>query len=116
MKFITPVLLAGILSLTMFSCKKSNDVVVADTTAHKVNIQAGQFSPNTLTMYLGSTVSWTNTDTETHSIVSEDGISFNSGNIVPGGTFSFKPLANGMYSYYCGLHASVKGVLSVVTR
>lgn len=116
MKIITPVLLAGMLSFTMFSCSKSNDDVVADTTAHKVNIQPGQFSPNTLTMFLGSTVTWTNTDTELHSIVSEDGISFNSGNINAGGTFSYKPLANGMYPYYCGFHASVKGVLQVVTR
>ena len=116
MKFITPVLLAGILSIAMFSCSKSDDDVVADTTVHKVNIETAQFSPNPLTTYLGPKIIWTNTDAAMHSIVSEDGISFNSGNINPGGTFSFTPSATGSYPYYCGLHASVKGVIHVVIR
>jgi len=119
MKFITPVLLAGFMSVTMFSCSKSDNYVapvVADTTAFKINIQATQFAPNPLTMYLGPKLTWTNNDTDAHSIVSDDATSFSSGNIIAGGSFSFTPAATGTYEYHCGIHPTVKGILYVVTR
>ena len=115
-KFITPVLLAGFISVMMFSCSKSDYVAPVDTTTQKIDIQATQCAPNPLTMYLGSKITWTNTDTDVHSIVSDDATSFNSGNITAGGTYSFTPLTNSTYAYHCGIHPAVKGVIYVVTR
>lgn len=55
-------------------------------------------------------------DTQPHSVVSDDGISFNSSNINAGGTFSFTPTTTGIYEYHCGLHPTVKGTIYVVIR
>lgn len=119
LKFITPVLLAGFMSVAMFSCSKSDDYVApaaTDTAAHKVNILSAQFDPNTVTMLPGTRIIWTNTDTTAHSVVSDDGISFNSGGINAGGTYTFTPATPGTYAYHCGIHPSVKGTIYVVTR
>jgi plastocyanin len=61
-------------------------------------------------------VTWTNNDTEVHSIVSDDGISFNSGNMPAGSSFSFTPTATGTFAYHCGVHPGVQGSLYVVNK
>ncbi len=117
MKFITSMVLASFMSVLIFSCSKSDDYVApVDTTVQKINIQAALFAPTPLNMYLGPKVTWTNTDTDVHSIVSDDATSFNSGNISTGGTYSFTPLTTGTYAYHCGIHPTVKGIIYVVTR
>ena len=118
-KFILPLIIASLLIDGMYSCKKSDgyNPVVADTTSdHKITIQATQFSPSSLTMLMGTKVTWTNADADIHSVVSDDAVSFNSGNINPGATFSFTPSATGTYAYHCGIHPAVKGILYVVNR
>lgn len=118
-KSILPLIITGLLIGSMHSCKKSDayNPVVADTTAdHKISIQATQFSPASLTMLMGTKVTWTNADADIHSVVSDDAVSFNSGNINPGATFSFTPATTGTYAYHCGIHPAVKGVLYVVNR
>lgn len=119
LKFIAPALLAGFMSFAMFSCSKSNDYeapVVTDTTGHKINIRATQFDPNTLTSLPGIKITWTNVDTIVHSVVSDDGTSFNSGNISAGGTYTFTTSALGTIDYHCGIHPTVKGIIYVVNR
>lgn len=118
-KLIAPVVL-GIMSVALYSCSKSNDYTppaIGDSSSvHKVNIQATQFNPANVTMVLGSTITWTNVDTDVHSIVSDDGTSYNSGNIAAGASVSLTPGANGTYNYHCGIHPTVTGVFYVVTR
>jgi plastocyanin len=119
LKFIVPALLAGFTFVMMESCSKSDDYVapvVADTSTFKINILATQFDPNTVTLHLGGKVTWTNTDTQLHSVVSDDATSFNSGNISAAGTYTFTPPTNGTYNYHCGIHPAVKGTIYVVTR
>ena len=119
-KFILPALVLGMLSFTMHSCSKSNgynSAVTIDTTSnHKVSIQSSQFSPASLTMLIGTKVTWTNMDADTHSVVSDDATSFSSGNISTGASFSFTPAAVGTYAYHCGIHPAVKGIIYVVNR
>ena len=119
LKFIAPVLLAGFVSFTLFSCSKSDNYVapaVTDTAGHKVNIRSMQFDPNTITLMPGARITWTNTDSVAHSVVSDDGISFNSNSISAGGTYTFTPSSLGTYAYHCGIHPAVKGIIYVVTR
>ncbi len=118
-KFIAPAILAGIMSLVMYSCSKSDVYTPSgggDDNTYKVNILATQFDPANTTMLVGGKVIWTNTDAQVHSIVSDDGISFNSGNISTGGTFNFTPTVNGTYAYHCGVHPTVTGNLYVVNK
>ena len=118
MKLIAPYLLAGFLSIMMPSCSKSD----ADTTAgtnpntQNINILVTQFDPNPLTMQLGSKISWINKDTEAHSVVSDDGTSFNSGIINPGASYTITPNFTGTYEYHCGIHPAVKGTVYIVVR
>jgi len=80
-----------------------------------VTIQATIFAPFTMTVGLGATVTWKNTDTETHSVVADDG-SFSSGDIAPNETYSFSFTSNRSYPYHCGLHPAVTGAVQVMTR
>ena len=72
------------------------------------------FSPQTLTVPAGTTVTWTNNDGAPHTVTSTDGPStsaqttgaFDSGNLGSGQTFSFTFDKAGTFYYDCTLHAA----------
>jgi plastocyanin len=71
------------------------------------------FSPNPIRITVGSTVTWTNTTTPTHTATSDTG-AWNTGNIASGATsraVSF-PTA-GTFSYHCAIHPSMMGSVIV---
>jgi nitrite reductase (NO-forming) len=80
------------------------------------------FSPNPVQVSVGSTVRWTNDDTQPHTVVSgvnaqPDGKFDSSPNfnplIAPGQTFEHKFTEAGQYPYYCALHPNMVGTVSV---
>ena len=79
----------------------------ASTTA-AVNVSDFQFSPDTLTIAAGDTVTWTLVG-GFHSVVADDG-SFNSGQPGTGFPFSHTFAAPGTYRYYCAVHGGPNGV------
>lgn len=119
---IIPTVLISILIIALYACSKSNvdDVTAAngDPTGamYVVNIQGMRFQPDTLFALPGYTVTWKNLDGVAHSVVSDDGTSFNSGLINPGGTYKYVTVNNQIYPYHCGIHPGEKAVLSVVIR
>ena len=117
LKLIAPAIFVCIISFMMFSCSKSDaNNPSGNNNIYKVNIQANLFDPANLTMLAGSKVTWTNMDNQVHSLIADDGISFSSGSINPGGTYSFTPAATGTYAYHCGIHPTVQGIIYVVIR
>jgi plastocyanin len=68
-----------------------------------VSIQGMAFNPQTLNISLNATVTWTNNDGVTHTVTSDTGL-FNSGNISPGGTFSYQFTSTGTFNYHCSIH------------
>jgi amicyanin len=68
-----------------------------------VTIKDFKFNPATLTVPVGTTVSWTNQDEEPHSVVAKDG-SFHSPGLDTNGTYSFTFANPGTYDYVCGIH------------
>ena len=72
----------------------------------------------TITINIGDTVKWYNTDNAFHSIVSisydfeEDGL-FNSSLFSPGKTFKYTFNEAGDYYYYCDIHPFMKGIVHV---
>lgn len=68
------------------------------------------FSPANVTLVVGvnNTVTWTNTDTVPHTVVSSKVPSgaqpFSSDIINPGGTYTMTLTIPGTYSYYCSIH------------
>jgi plastocyanin len=71
------------------------------------------YNPAELTVDVGSTVTWTNTDVVSHTSTS-DASGWNSGTIAPGGQFSFTFPTAGTFSYHCAIHPGMVG--TVVAR
>jgi plastocyanin len=77
-----------------------------------VTIKDYAFTPATLTVPAGTTVTWTNNDPVPHTATASDG-SFDSGNLNPGQSFSFTFATPGSFSYVCQYHAGMKGTIVV---
>jgi plastocyanin len=74
-------------------------IVPGSTAAtHQVSITANGFVPNALTIGVGDTVTWTNSDTRNRRVASTDA-PFTSPVLVPGQTFSFTFTKAGRYRY-----------------
>lgn len=90
------------------------------TTANFVGdytVSIEKFGFSNLSVKSGDTVSWSNTDSVTHTVTAEpEGINnsrFDSGKLDPGSSFSFKFDEPGQFSYTCTLHPYMSGVVVV---
>ncbi len=86
--------------------------VVAD-----VVIDNEAFTPGSIDVEAGSTVTWFNDDDEAHTVTSgtagaPDGF-FDSGNIDANGSFSFTFDQPGLYNYFCSIHPNMAGTINV---
>ena len=79
-----------------------------------VSISDFKFNPATLTVPVGTTVTWTNQDEEPHTLAAKDG-SFHSPGIDTHGTYSFTFTTPGSYDYICSIHPFMTGTV-VVTK
>ena len=61
------------------------------------------FSPKTLKIKVGATVTWKNMTQVAHTSTSDTGV-WDSGIIQPGGSFSFKFTTAGTFTYHCNIH------------
>ena len=88
-------------------------------TVNIVGLEAPFFVPNTLNVKVGTTVSFVNTDGNSHTVTSvkhgtedPDG-SFDSGIIKAGKTFTFTFSKPGTYEYICTIHTHMRGTINV---
>ncbi len=79
---------------------------------HGISIRQMQFSPATLTISAGDTVTWTNRDDRDHQIAAADG-SFKSPNLSTGATWSYPFARPGKVEYGCTYHPREKGTIIV---
>ena len=70
------------------------------------------FEPGTLTVAVGTTVTWTNHDDIPHTVVSTDGL-FKSKARDTDEKFSYTFDKAGTYPYYCSIHPKMKGEVVV---
>ena len=77
-----------------------------------ITISGFKFDPDTVTVTIGTTVTWTNQDTTAHTVVANDG-SWKSDSLVKGATFSFTFDKAGTYTYICSIHPTMKGTVIV---
>ena len=75
-------------------------------------IQDFAFSPETVTVKVGSAITWTNGDGFAHSVKSGDG-SFASQDLQQGQSFTTTFAAPGTHAYVCGIHNSMTGTVVV---
>ena len=89
----------------------------ADAQAQQTNtveIRNTTYEPASLSVPMGTTVTWINQDTIDHTVTSDTGI-FDSGTIKSGGRFMFTFDTPGVYPYHCSLHAYMRGQVSVTS-
>jgi len=89
---------------------------VAGATANgsqAISIKDFSFTPASLSIRPGDSVTWTNADGAAHSIKSADQIFDSPDQIDPTMSFSFTFATPGTYTYICGVHPSMKGTVEV---
>jgi len=88
-------------------------VARAQTAASSVSIDNFTFTPKTLTVKAGTTVSWTNKDDIPHGIGSADNAFKKSRALDTDDSFSFTFATPGTYQYFCYLHPHMTGTVVV---
>jgi plastocyanin len=84
----------------------------ASAAADAVSIANFAFSPSTITVKVGSSVTWTNADTAAHTVTADDG-SFDSKSLDPGKTFSTTFAKAGTFAYHCTIHTTMTATVIV---
>ena len=77
-----------------------------------VTVANFSFQPATITVPVGTTVTWTNTDSAGHTVAADDG-SFTSGTLGTGAMFGQTFSTAGTFAYHCSIHASMTGTVVV---
>jgi plastocyanin len=112
----TAVLASAVLTVGAVACGSSATKTSAGGSAAmtaKVKIVKFTFSPMTVTVKVGGTVTWLQVDSVGHSVQSDDGAWATSAVLMPGQTFSHTFTRAGTYNYICGVHPYMKGTVSV---
>jgi len=78
----------------------------------EVKIDNFSFGPATLTVPVGTTVTWTNRDDIPHTVVSTDGV-FKSKVLDTDEKFSFTFSKAGTFPYFCSIHPKMTGKVVV---
>src|SRR6478735_5759681 len=111
------VLLLLMTPVVIISCGKSNGYSSGTnnpppTATNAVSIMGMAYSPATLTVTAGATVTWTNNDAMAHTVTADDN-SFDSGTINPGGKYSKVFATAGTIAYHCTIHPTMKASIVV---
>ena len=84
----------------------------APSNGNSISIANFAFAPNSLTVKVGTKVTWTNNDSVAHTVTENNG-AFNSGDLAPGSSYSFTFSKAGTYSYHCSIHPSMTATITV---
>ncbi|HEY6770798.1 MAG TPA: cupredoxin family copper-binding protein [Candidatus Sulfotelmatobacter sp.] len=105
-------LAAMVMCATLLLLTGTRSVAANDQASANVKIDNFSFGPQTVTVPVGGTVTWTNADDIPHNVVSTDGI-FKSKVRDTDEKFSYTFTKAGTYSYYCSVHPKMVGQVVV---
>jgi plastocyanin len=108
--FTAAVIIAIVLLVTGSPAGAATDQPSAANVA--VNIDNFVFGPQTITVPVGATVTWTNKDDIPHTSVSTEGV-FKSKVLDTDEKFSYTFTKAGTYPYYCTIHPKMTGKIVV---
>ena len=77
-----------------------------------VSIVDRSFQPASIEATVGDTVTWSNDDSEGHTVTAVDG-DFNSGVMIVGDGFSTTFETPGTYDYFCAIHTEMRGTIVI---
>jgi plastocyanin len=107
---VIPVMIAMLLLFAGSSRVTASDQPSAANAAVKIDNFA--FGPQAITVPVGTTVTWTNSDDIPHTAVSTDGV-FKSKVMDTDEKFSYTFTKAGTYPYYCTIHPKMNGQVVV---
>ena len=112
-----PVIFVLLIAIVLTACSSggattSKTTASSNSSGNTVSIANFAFSPATLPIPAGTTVTWTNNDSTTHTVTSDNGV-FDSGNLAPNAIFSYTFSNAGTFAYHCSIHTSMTGKIVV---
>jgi plastocyanin len=93
-------------------CGQSSPPMAPTPTPVSAMIVSGGLTPDPISDSVGSTVRWTNQDTPSHLVVSDNG-AFNSGTIAAGGQYSYAFPTAGTFTYHDSSNPKMVGTVNV---
>jgi plastocyanin len=105
-----PLLAAGLALLGWSGLQGASVAQTAEPT--RIEVKNFMFQPTSLTVKVGSTVTWTNMDEEPHTVASSSGL-FRSSGLDTKDSFSFKFDKAGTYTFVCSIHPQMVGTIVV---
>ena len=108
------VLVAVVLGIVVLGARNSAVAAQQKPQNAEVKIDNFSFGPASLTISVGSTVTWTNRDDIPHTVVSSDDPKvFKSKVLDTDEKFSFTFIKAGTYFYFCSIHPKMTGKVVV---
>jgi plastocyanin len=107
---VMPVMISVVLLFAGSSRVRASDQPSTANVAIKIDNFV--FGPQAITVPVGTTVTWTNSDDIPHTAVSTDGV-FKSNVMDTDEKFSYTFSKAGTYSYYCSVHPKMTGQIVV---
>jgi plastocyanin len=114
------VVVAAIFAVAHLATKPSSDTMQPTSTAatmtNKVTIHDYMFSPAVTRVTVGTTVTWTNSDSVNHTVTADTNSTDapSSMDIAQGKSFSFTFKKAGTYTYHCFPHPYMHGTVEVI--
>ena len=102
MAFVAAALAAAAMNFHPANSAEANTIVMKNF----------DFSPMSLNVAVGTTVTWKNLDGEPHTVTSDSGL-FRSGGLDQNDTFTFKFDKPGTYRFLCSIHPRMMGTIVV---
>jgi plastocyanin len=105
-------LVAALLLGPVIGAMLASGTVAAQDAANVITIDNFTFTPNELTVAVGTTVKWVNHDDIPHTIANKDK-AFRSQALDTDDSYSFTFTGAGTFDYFCGLHPHMIGKVIV---
>jgi len=83
--------------------------------SHSVSMTDFKFTPKTLTISVGDSVTWTNDAQDPHTSTSDSGL-WDSGSVSPGQSYTHTFNSAGTFPYHCTFHQSLGMVGTIVVQ
>ena len=116
---LLPIFVSILITVPLLACSSSyNNTIAPATTSpapsggNSVSIANFAFSPTSITVKIGATITWTNNDSVAHTVTSDRGV-FDSGNLAAGKSYTYTFSKAGTFPYHCAVHPSMKASVIV---
>lgn len=113
-RYITAFITVVLVSLLSNCSSASNTTTppAAPAGGNTVEISNFAFTPASLSITVGTKVTWTNKDNTAHTVSADGGV-FGSGSMAPKATFDYTFNTAGTFTYTCSVHPYMKGTIVV---